>query len=79
MLFDRKQTCSKCGTINPPNANYCIKCNTPLSAGSKKCGFCGQINAADAIYCQECGQRLEEGEAPLIINNRWRTLEKEFA
>ena len=79
MIFAREQTCPNCGTKNPPHANYCKQCNTPLGAGTRKCGTCGQINPANAVYCQECGRPMEQSEAPKIISNQWRTSEKEFA
>ncbi len=79
MILARKQICPNCGEENPPTANYCRHCRTPLGAGTKKCGSCGQINSADADFCQACGRPLVESEAPQIINNQWRTSEKEFA
>ena len=79
MIFARRQTCPNCGTENSASANYCKQCNTPLGAGTRQCGTCGKTNPANSVYCQECGRPMAESEAPEIIENRWRTSEKEFA
>ena len=79
MIFQRKQTCPNCGTNNPPDAIYCLKCRTPLARGEIRCGACGTENPGDAEYCMECGQPLTQSAAPHISQDRWAASEQDFA
>jgi hypothetical protein len=79
MIFQKKQTCSNCGEVNPPGGRYCLQCGQGLSGGEKRCGACGTNNPSDAIYCMECSQPLAQSEAPMISQNRWVTGERDFA
>ena len=79
MIFQKKQTCPECGTVNPADASFCMQCSNPLAGGEKRCGACGSINRSDAVYCMECSQPLAQSEAPLIHQNRWMAGEKDFA
>lgn len=79
MIFQKKQTCPVCGTINPPDARFCQSCANPLPGGDIRCGACGTINPGDADFCMQCGQRLSQSEAPFISQNRWVAGEKDFA
>ena len=79
MIFQRKQTCSSCGEVNPPDGRYCLQCGQALPGGDKRCGACGTTNPSDAVYCMECSQPMAQSEAPLISQNRWVTGERDFA
>jgi tetratricopeptide (TPR) repeat protein len=44
-------TCPRCQTENPPQANFCLECATPLRAG---CVNCGTALPAAAKFCYAC-------------------------
>ena len=44
--------CSRCGTINEPEAAFCASCGAPLHRSS--CPHCGNEIDVDADYCEVC-------------------------
>lgn len=63
------KTCSKCGFVNRPGANFCGDCGNEFEktqvTGSitekpqtKICSKCGTVNRPVANFCGECGTRL---------------------
>lgn len=47
--------CPNCGTENPPGAQFCMRCGTPLA---RRCPNCGAENPRDAHFCLRCGAPL---------------------
>src|SRR5688500_5113717 len=45
-------TCSRCQTINPDGARFCLNCGLPLSIS---CPNCGTTLAPGARFCHHCG------------------------
>ena len=77
MIFDRNQKCPNCGTENPPNANFCKICNTPVGKGTKNVVPVVK-SILPMLFVPVMWTSDGESEAPKIINNQWRTSE-EFA
>ena len=48
--------CSRCGAENPPDAQFCMRCGTPLA---QRCPVCGTDNPLDAHFCLRCGAPLQ--------------------
>ena len=48
-------TCSKCGHVNPANAQFYAKCGAPLT---RVCPHCGTVNDDGAKFCNKCGHEL---------------------
>jgi class 3 adenylate cyclase/tetratricopeptide (TPR) repeat protein/ribosomal protein L40E len=48
--------CQKCGTTNPKEAVFCMKCGTKLEP--PRCEKCGTINPEEAVFCMKCGNKL---------------------
>jgi ribosomal protein L40E len=57
---DLENICKKCGTKNPENADFCIKCGKGLGENENKeiCPHCGTENPLEAQFCQKCGKSL---------------------
>lgn len=57
---DIKVKCLICGTENPDNAEFCIKCGNGLGEKEniKICSHCGAENPSDAQFCQKCGKNI---------------------
>jgi len=53
--------CPRCGTQNPPQAQFCMRCGTPLA---QLCPVCGAGNPPDAHFCLRCGTPLRGEQAP---------------
>ncbi len=51
--------CPRCDTENPPEAQFCMRCGTPLV---RRCPVCGAPNPQDAHFCLRCGAPFAEGE-----------------
>jgi class 3 adenylate cyclase/tetratricopeptide (TPR) repeat protein len=49
--------CPRCDTENPPEAQFCMRCGTPLL---RRCPVCGAPNPPDAHFCLRCGAPLAE-------------------
>ena len=47
--------CSRCGTINDDDAQFCKKCGR---AARNACSGCGTTNDDDAQFCKKCGLKL---------------------
>jgi len=52
--------CSNCGTGNPPEAQFCMRCGTALG---QRCAVCGTDNPLDAHFCLRCGTPLRGAQA----------------
>lgn len=50
--------CPFCTAENPPHANFCLNCGSPLDL--KACKGCGSINRKNAVACQMCGVSFDE-------------------
>lgn len=56
--------CSKCGSNNDPDAEFCGSCGTKLSSVSAgesqmiNCSTCGTVNPQTAKFCQKCGNKV---------------------
>lgn len=59
--------CTRCGTDNPINAQFCVTCGASLSLAATGqtrplvgtiCPSCGTQNVVNAQFCGGCGQRL---------------------
>ena len=48
-------SCPSCGTANPADAQFCMRCGTALT---QRCLNCGATNALDAHFCLRCGTPL---------------------
>jgi hypothetical protein len=66
-------TCSNCGFINAPGAQFCGNCAAPLQIQPPEapqaikavyCPYCEQPNPIGAPYCGHCGQSLAATPAP---------------
>src|SRR3972149_77190 len=53
--------CPRCDTLNPPEAQFCMRCGTPLV---QHCAVCGAENPLDAHFCLRCGAPLRGAQAP---------------
>ncbi|MGH2454352.1 MAG: AAA family ATPase [bacterium] len=49
--------CPRCDTENPSEAQFCMRCGTPLL---RRCPVCGAPNPQDAHFCLRCGAPLAE-------------------
>jgi len=49
--------CSRCGTFNRAESNYCSNCGSSL--GTKSCPSCQARNEPDAHFCGRCGGNLD--------------------
>lgn len=47
--------CPQCGTTNPPEAQFCMRCGTALV---RPCPNCGATNPSSAHFCLACGAPL---------------------
>jgi len=52
--------CPKCGFQNPPGAQFCARCGSPLTTSPVgiKCPKCGFVNPPGAKFCAQCGAQL---------------------
>ena len=50
--------CPSCGTTNPEDALYCLKCGKKISGTCPKCKSAVGINDA---FCKKCGEPLKSG------------------
>jgi uncharacterized RDD family membrane protein YckC len=73
--------CPKCGTVNTPDARFCLKCGQPLldiaAPGQKTCKGCGTANDAASQYCLKCGLKLPDVSVmgvPLKYGGFWPRL-----
>ena len=48
--------CLACGTLNPSQAERCMKCGSRLG---KQCRRCSHINSPGNDHCEECGSPLD--------------------
>src|SRR3989449_2592052 len=48
--------CPQCGTTNPPEAQFCMRCGTALV---QRCPTCGRVNPSGAQFCLQCGTPLQ--------------------
>lgn len=48
-------SCPNCGTANPGDAQFCMRCGTALT---KRCPACGAANQLAAHFCLRCGTPL---------------------
>jgi len=53
--------CPRCDTLNPAEAQFCMRCGTPLV---QHCAVCGAENPLDAHFCLRCGAPLRGAQAP---------------
>lgn len=53
--------CPRCGMENPPQAQFCMHCGTPLV---QRCPLCGAANPPDAHFCLRCGAPLRGEQVP---------------
>ncbi len=53
--------CPRCGTENPPQAQFCMHCGNLLV---QRCPVCGAGNPPDAHFCLRCGAPLRGEQAP---------------
>ncbi|PKL66716.1 MAG: hypothetical protein CVV28_09970 [Methanobacteriales archaeon HGW-Methanobacteriales-1] len=54
-----KGTCAVCGSVNPENSKFCMKCGRSLDGNSGNyCSRCGTSNMTGAAFCKECGQNM---------------------
>jgi class 3 adenylate cyclase/predicted ATPase len=51
--------CPKCGSANPDDRRYCVKCGAAVVL---RCGGCGAENAPTSIFCGDCGATLSRPE-----------------
>src|SRR5690348_1701503 len=56
--------CAKCGEVNPPGTNLCVKCGARTYIS---CHHCGHSNERSAKQCSKCGHRLHRS-----LWRRWR-------
>ncbi|MDR7449507.1 MAG: adenylate/guanylate cyclase domain-containing protein [Armatimonadota bacterium] len=54
----RTRVCPACGTVNPAEAQFCMRCGVALA---RRCLVCGTDNAPDAQFCLRCGAPLAVG------------------
>ena len=47
--------CSRCGTKNDLDNNFCKGCGEELN---KKCPYCGEVLDQNSTYCGKCGKRV---------------------
>ena len=50
--------CTKCNTLNQPNAKFCSNCGNPMPQGGK-CPGCSADTPAGSKFCPNCGAKLE--------------------
>lgn len=48
--------CPECGTVNPPDSRFCLKCRHSLMV---TCYECGADTPRGSTYCRSCGLHLE--------------------
>src|SRR2546422_8376752 len=48
--------CPQCGTTNPLQAQFCMRCGTALV---QRCPTCGRANPSGAQFCLQCGAPLQ--------------------
>ncbi|MDQ7849428.1 MAG: adenylate/guanylate cyclase domain-containing protein [Armatimonadota bacterium] len=53
--------CPRCGMENPPQAQFCMHCGSPLV---QRCHLCGAPNSLEAHFCLRCGAPLRGEQAP---------------
>ncbi|TFB15073.1 zinc ribbon domain-containing protein [Filobacillus milosensis] len=72
--------CSRCGTANNKDANYCINDGFPLNKIKERtvirhkeeqvsCQSCGADQLPNAQYCLTCGESLAVVQSPIIPKN----------
>ncbi len=65
-----EKKCSECGTVNPPESQFCFKCGVKIDAvplkesekektATKKCPKCGRMLNSDAKFCGFCATKLD--------------------
>jgi len=47
--------CPECQQANPDDAQFCLRCGSPLGS---LCGLCGTRQPLDARFCVQCGHEL---------------------
>lgn len=50
--------CQNCGTENPKDSKFCIKCGTEIADNGCLCPFCGGVNEEGAKFCTFCGKNV---------------------
>ncbi|NKY59841.1 SPFH domain-containing protein [Nocardia flavorosea] len=55
-----RPSCTRCRTVNPAGAKFCIDCGTNLSATRSHCHDCGTELVAAARFCISCGTAVAE-------------------
>src|SRR2546428_13259941 len=53
--------CPACGTDNPQDARFCVRCGAALFAS---CAGCGTELPPAAAFCPSCGTPVAKAEAP---------------
>ncbi len=62
--------CPNCGTINPPQAKFCLECGIRFNI----CPNCGTFNLPQAKFCIECGTSLRENiSAQAVVSEQGPT------
>ena len=60
--------CSKCGTNNPPDNNFCAQCGNTLD---RICVKCGAQSSLTSHFCGKCGAPLDAA-APISAQTQLR-------
>ncbi|HLW71841.1 MAG TPA: AAA family ATPase [Candidatus Binataceae bacterium] len=55
--------CSKCGSENPVENNFCVRCGNSLI---RRCSKCGTENSPTSNFCGKCGAALSEVAGPAV-------------
>src|SRR5260370_26769620 len=55
--------CPRCERDAPPDAAFCPKCGSKLSAA---CPQCGKASAPDDNFCRRCGRPLSSASRDLL-------------
>jgi serine/threonine protein kinase len=72
-----KVACSKCGTNNPMDVKYCIKCGDDLSHLFSKCPKCEKENRIDMEFCGGCGSSLYNHRRIVKLTDKAMTLRQD--
>jgi serine/threonine protein kinase len=54
--------CTRCSTVNHPEAIFCARCGSPYQTPVKSCVLCNQALRADAGFCPRCGHRVDSAQ-----------------
>src|SRR2546426_858823 len=55
LMVEPSIRCPQCGTTNPLQAQFCMRCGTALV---QRCPTCGRANPSGAQFCLQCGAPL---------------------